>query len=234
MRYIIGLLCLLLHVTILFAQPQRNPYNLDLMVTAEAYYHAVTSNNNNEMIDLQRIIPGLVLDIRYATTNNFTGQKLYDSARAFLRRPVAEALLKVQKELNKQGIALKVMDAYRPYSVTLKFYNIYRNTSFVAAPWIGSRHNRGAAVDLSLIDLKTGNELLMPTPYDEFSERAHPDYTDLPEEAIRNRNLLIRIMSENGFSVFQTEWWHFDFRGWEQFGLLDLSFQDLDDGALAH
>ncbi len=234
MRYIIGLLCLLLHVTILFAQPQRNPYNLDLMVTAEAYYHAMTSNNNNEMIDLQRIIPGIVLDIRYATTNNFTGQKLYDSARAFLRRPVAEALLKVQKELNKQGIALKVMDAYRPYSVTLKFYNIYRNTSFVAAPWIGSRHNRGAAVDLSLIDLKTGNELLMPTPYDEFSERAHPGYTDLPEEAIRNRNLLIRIMSENGFSVFQTEWWHFDFRGWEQFGLLDLSFQDLDDGALAH
>jgi zinc D-Ala-D-Ala dipeptidase len=233
MRWLIGLFCLLFNVTLLFAQSPRNPYNLDLMVSAEAYYHAVTNDKNNEMIDLQRVIPGLVLDIRYATTNNFTGQQLYDSPRAFLRRPVAEALFRVQQELNKQGIALKIMDAYRPYSVTLKFYELYRNSSFVAVPWIGSRHNRGVAVDLSLIDLKTGSELLMPTPFDEFTERAHPDYAGLPEEAIRNRDLLINIMSENGFIVFQTEWWHFDFRGWEQFGLMDLSFQDLDDGALA-
>jgi zinc D-Ala-D-Ala dipeptidase len=210
-----------------FAQQAENPYGLDILSDPETYRNAIIHDENQLMVDLAVYIPGIVLDIRYATENNFTGQQVYDTAAAFLRKPVAEALLRVQLELRDMGLGIKVFDAYRPYQATLKFFRVYPDKSFVAAPWLGSRHNRGAAVDLTLIDLTSGEELLMPTPFDDFSERASPTYMDLPEEAIRNREKLINIMNNHGFSVFHTEWWHFDYRGWEQFGLMDIDMKDL-------
>lgn len=210
-----------------FCQQTENPYGLDIISDPEEYRKAIILDENQLMVDLTVFIPGIVLDIRYATENNFTGQQVYSTAEAFVRKPVAEALLRVQLELRKMGLGLKVFDAYRPYRATLRFYRVYPDKSFVAAPWLGSRHNRGAAVDVTLIDFETGEELAMPTLFDDFSERASPSFMDLPDEVIRNREKLISIMSKHGFSVFHTEWWHFDFRGWEQFGLMDIDFSEL-------
>lgn len=210
-----------------YAQKTENPYGLDIMSDPEEYRKAIVQDENQLMVDLAVFIPGVVLDIRYATDNNFTGKQVYTTAAAFVRKPVAEALLRVQLELRTMGLGIKVFDAYRPYRATLKFYEVYPDKSFVAAPWLGSRHNRGAAVDITLIEIETGEELAMPTPFDDFSERASPSYMNLPDEIIRNREKLISIMSKHGFSVFHTEWWHFDFRGWEQFGLMDVDFSEL-------
>jgi D-alanyl-D-alanine dipeptidase len=221
------LLLLLAFFAAAYAQQPENPYGLEILSDPRLYREAIAVDENQLMIDLAVYIPGIVLDIRYATANNFTGQQVYDTAAAFLRKPVAEALLRAQLELRSKGLGLKVFDAYRPYRATLKFFRVYPDKSFVAAPWLGSRHNRGAAVDLTLIDLSSGQELLMPTLFDDFTERASPSYMDLPEEAIRNREKLINIMSKHGFSVFHTEWWHYDFRGWEQFGLMDIDLKDL-------
>ncbi len=116
------------------------------------------------LVDLQKYIPGVVLDIRYADTNNFTGTKIYTQPRAFLRKPAADSLLKIQQILAEKGLGLKIYDAYRPYAATLYFYEVYPDTTFVAAPWKGSIHNRGCAVDLSIINLESGSELKMPTP----------------------------------------------------------------------
>ncbi|MBW7848420.1 MAG: M15 family metallopeptidase [Bacteroidales bacterium] len=221
---------LLLFITVFGsnAQTASNPYNLPLVNSMEAYKALVLADSSNSMIDLEAFIPSIVLDIRYAGSHNFTRQKIYTHARAFVRRPVAKALLKVQQSLDSIGLGLKIYDAYRPYQASLKFFEVYPDTSFVAAPWQGSRHNRGAAVDVSLIDKKSRLEVQMPTKFDDFSAAAAPDYNNLPDEARHNRKLLIDVMKKHGFSVYPTEWWHFDFQGWEKFGLLDLSFEQLD------
>ena len=132
-------------------------------VTYEGYARSVRTNPEKALIDLEEFIPGIVLDIRYATTNNFTGEVIYDIAKAYARKPVAEALLRVQKDLSQQGLGIKIFDAYRPYRATVKFYEVYRDTTYVASPYRGSRHNRGCAIDMTLIDTSTGQELKMPT-----------------------------------------------------------------------
>lgn len=206
---------------------RQNPYGLPLTNTKEAYQQEVAENPDMEMIDLDAFIPRLALDIRYATKNNFTGEVIYPEVAAFARRPVAIALKDVQIELAQKGLGLKIFDAYRPYAATLRFYEVYPDTLFVAAPWHGSRHNRGAAIDLTIIDLKTGAELEMPTEYDNFTRRASPSCEDATEKAIQNRSLLINIMRKHGFEVYFSEWWHFDYNGWEQFPLMDLPFHVL-------
>ncbi len=206
---------------------KRNPYGLPLTNTKEAYLQEVAENADMEMIDLSAFIPNLILDIRYASKNNFTGEVIYPEVAAFARKPVAEALKAVQQELAVNGLGLKIFDAYRPYTATLRFYEVYPDTLFVAAPWHGSRHNRGAAIDLTLIDLKTGEELEMPTEYDNFTRRASPTCEDATKTAIHNRTLLINTMRKHGFEVYFSEWWHYDYNGWEQFPLLDLPFHTL-------
>ncbi len=201
---------------------ENNPYGLKIVQTISQYKQTVAENPENELVDLETYIPGIVVDMRYATANNFTDEVVYDGAAAFLRKPVADALKQVQAELESIGLGLKVFDAYRPYAATLKFYELIGDTNFVAAPWYGSRHNRGAAVDVTLISLETGEELPMPTAFDEFSETAAPGYMKLPDEVIRNRELLISIMAAHGFTVYPTEWWHFDFEGYERFPLMDI------------
>ena len=172
-----------------------NQYGLKVISRYEDYTATIKADSNNRLMNLEAIIPGVQLDIRYATANNFTGQKVYDSAMAFLRLAPAKALLQVQNELKAQNLGLRVYDAYRPYTITIKFYEIYKDTNFVAAPWLGSRHNRGCAVDVSLIDLSTQQEIPMPTEYDDFTAKAKPDYAVLPDSVKANRKLLIDIMA---------------------------------------
>jgi D-alanyl-D-alanine dipeptidase len=184
--------------------------------------HEIPTGPEQRLVDLERAVPGIALDIRYATSNNFMHQPLYPAAKAFLRAPAARALAGVERELATQGLGLKIWDAYRPYSVTVKMWEPIRNPDFVADPAKGSRHNRGAAVDLTLIDLRTGRELTMPTGFDDFTPRAAHAFMDLPAEAIANRARLRDVMTRHGFEPLPSEWWHYDFAGWQKFELMDV------------
>lgn len=207
----------------------REKYGLQTISSVEEYNTLVQKDPGQELVALSAYIPGIQLDIRYATTNNFTGKPLYNSPGAFLRKPVAEALKKVQQELNKKGLGLKIYDAYRPYDVTVQFYEMYRDSVFVASPFNGSRHNRGCTVDLSVIDLKTGKELPMPTPFDDFTEKAHINYSRLPAAIIKNRTLLKTVMHKYGFQVYADEWWHYDHETWRQYPVMDIPFELLTE-----
>ena len=209
-------------------QTDRNPFRLAITQTQEDYQQQVNGNPEMQMIDMAQVVKGIVLDIRYATANNFTGKVIYTSPRAFARKKVVYALQKVQDSLSKYKLGLKIYDAYRPYSATLRFYEVYPDSNFVANPRHGSRHNRGCAVDITLVERKTGMEIPMPSAFDDFSAKANPKYANLPDIVIVNRELLIGIMIHFGFKPISTEWWHFDYTGWENYPLMDLSFEELD------
>src|ERR1700722_2094292 len=182
-----------------------------------------------DLVELVKLDPAIKLDIRYATTNNFLGTPLYTQARAFLQRPAAEALLRAHRELKGQGYGLIIHDGYRPWYVTKVFWDATPDDKkiFVADPAAGSRHNRGCAVDLSLYDLKTGKEVKMPSGYDEMTDRAFADYDGgTPEERAR-RALLRQAMEKQGFQVNPKEWWHFDYKDWKQYPVLNVKFEDL-------
>jgi D-alanyl-D-alanine dipeptidase len=202
-------------------------HNLEVIRELEVYQQQVVANPEMELVELATVIPNLGLDIKYATTENFAETAVYQEARAFARKPVAEALVRVQNELAEYDLELLVFDAYRPYAVTVKFFEIYPDPTFVADPAKGSRHNRGCAVDVTLVQSSTGLPLEMPTPYDDFTERAHPNFMELPDNQKKNRDFLIQIMKRNGFTVYPSEWWHFDFVGWEAFPLMDIPFEQL-------
>ncbi len=188
--------------------------------TAE-YDRLVAADPDKRLVE----ITDIPRDVRYATTNNFMHVKLYPVAKVFLRRPAAIALHEVERELARDGLGLKIFDGYRPYRVTVQMWKPIRNPDFVADPAKGSRHNRGAAVDLTLIDRRTGRELPMPTGYDDFTPRARQDFNDLPPDVLANRGRLREVMKSHGFDPLPSEWWHFDFRGWEKFELLDLPLE---------
>jgi D-alanyl-D-alanine dipeptidase len=220
------LLLILLGVCEAYSQV-NNPYGLLVINDHTAYKKLVEEDKNKQLVEIKKRIPDIKLDIRYAGKNNFAKQAVYKQARAFARLPVVEALKNVQSELKKSGFGLKIFDGYRPYSVTVKFFAIASDKSFVANPKDGSRHNRGCAIDLTLIDLKTGKELEMPTPYDSFAAEAASDFMNLPANVIQNRELLRSTMEKNGFRVLNNEWWHFDFNGWKNYELMDIPFEDL-------
>lgn len=180
-----------------------------------------------DLVELSRLDPGFRLDIRYATSNNFLGRPVYAQARAFLQRPAAEALQRVLRAVEREGFTLVIFDGYRPWRVTRAFWDSTRpeDRKFVADPAKGSKHNRGCAVDLSLADQKSGKLVPMPSEYDEFSERAHPSYGGGTEEERHNRDLLRHAMEAEGFSVYEHEWWHFDFRDWQRYRVLDIPFE---------
>lgn len=181
-----------------------------------------------QLVDIQTISPGIKLDIRYATEKNFTRQKLYAQARCVLRGAVAKKLAQVQTELESQGLSLKVYDCYRPLSVQKQMWEVMPDARYVANPAIGSRHNRGSAVDVTLVD-RTGKELEMPTEFDDFTEQAHADYAGASPAAKQHRQLLKRVMEKHGFVALATEWWHFDAAGWKQFPLLDVPIDRIPD-----
>ena len=182
-----------------------------------------------DLVELTTLDPTIKLDIRYATANNFVGKPVYTQARAFLERPAAEALVRVHKALAKSGYGLVVFDGYRPWSVTKTFWDITPQDKrvFVADPQKGSKHNRGCAVDLSLYDLKTGREVEMPSAYDEMSERAYPTYASGDAEARARRDLLRDAMQLEGFFVYAWEWWHFDYKDWTSYPILDVPFDKI-------
>ncbi len=184
--------------------------------------------NPQDLVDIANINPNIRLDIRYATTNNFTGKVVYLSSRCYLRRGTAEKLNKVQQELQELGLGLKIFDGYRPLSVQEKFWEICPDPRYVADPAEGSKHNRGSAVDVTLIELATGNELSMPSGFDEFTEKAHRAYASMLPPAGRNCKLLELIMVKHGFIPLPTEWWHFDDEDWQSYELLDKTFDQLE------
>lgn len=205
------------------------PAYAQLAVTSsvKTYNNSVKTHPDKELIDIKKAIPDITLDIRYATTNNFMKEVMYDEARAFARKPVVAKLKKIQAELRKQGYGLKIYDAYRPYAITQAFYKKASNKNFVADPAKGSKHNRGCAVDLTLIDYQSKKEVRMPTPYDSFSPAAAANYEKLTPQVIRNRDFLIKTMEAHGFRVLSNEWWHYDFIGWQNYELLDIPFKNL-------
>jgi zinc D-Ala-D-Ala dipeptidase len=184
-----------------------------------------------DLVEIVKLDPAIHLDVRYATSNNFTGRPVYRQARAFLQRPAAEALVRVNRSLHDKGYGLVVFDGYRPWSVTKHFWEITpkekREKGFVANPAKGSKHNRGAAVDLSMYELATGAEADMPSSYDEFSDRADPDYKGGTAEQRGRRDLLRAEMEKEGFTVDPGEWWHFNYKGWEQYPILDVPFEEI-------
>ena len=179
-----------------------------------------------DLVELVRLDPTLRLDIHYARSDNFLGQPVYPEARAFLQRPAAEAVARAQQELRNQGFGLVIFDGYRPWRITKRFWDATppEKRIFVADPKKGSKHNRGCAVDLSLFDLRTGKEVEMPSAYDEMSERAYPDYAWGPDESRRLRDVLRAAMEAQGFTVYEYEWWHFDYKDWRQYPILDIPF----------
>jgi zinc D-Ala-D-Ala dipeptidase len=185
----------------------------------------------SELVELLKLDPTIKLDIRYATKNNFLGRAVYKEACAFLQRPAAEAVVRANKRLRAKGYGMLIYDAYRPWHVTELLWNNTPNEKkmFVADPDIGSRHNRGCAVDLTLYDLKTGKEVSMPSGYDEMTERSSPNYTGATPESSRLRDLLIATMRAEGFTVFATEWWHFDHQDWKDYPILDVEFRKIPD-----
>lgn len=182
-----------------------------------------------DLFELIKLDPTIKLDIRYARTDNFVGKKVYPEARAFLQRPAAEAVVRVHRKLKKLGLGLVIYDGYRPWSVTKLFWEVTPEDKrmFVANPKTGSRHNRGCAVDLSIYNLKTGKQVPMPSGFDEFTERASPNYTGGSPAETRNRDLLRSLMEAEGFTVNANEWWHFDFKDWQSYDIYDVAFSEV-------
>ena len=181
-----------------------------------------------DLVELTKLEKSIKLDIRYATADNFMGRVVYPEARTFLQRPAAEALVRVHKLLQKDGLGLAIFDGYRPWSITKLFWETVapEQQKFVADPATGSKHNRGCAVDLTIFDRKTGKLVPMPSGYDEFTERASPTYSGGTDEERSNRDKLRRLMESEGFTVNSDEWWHFDFNEWQQYAIYDISFKE--------
>ena len=186
-----------------------------------------------DLVELAPLDAAIHLDIRYATQNDFLGTPVYTEARAFLQRPAAEALLRAEKKLEQLGYGLLIHDAYRPWYVTKIFWDATpaEGKIFVADPSQGSRHNRGCAVDLTLYDLRTGKPIEMPGTYDEMSPRSYPNYLGGTSLQRWHRELLRRAMESEGFTVYEFEWWHFDYKDWREYPILNVPFEKLGASA---
>ncbi len=184
----------------------------------------------DDLVELVKLDSTIKLDIRYATSNNFMKRRMYTQARAFLQRPAAEALVRVHRNLQESGYGILVFDGYRPWAVTKKFWDETPRSKriYVANPQKGSKHNRGCAVDCSLYDLRTGKEVPMPSEYDDFTERAAAEYPGGTEAQRTVRAVLRRAMEAEGFKVNADEWWHFDYKDWRNYRLLNIPFEKLN------
>lgn len=205
----------------------KNPHQLPLTIKASQLKLQYDSNPNLQMVSLERFIPHLKTDQRYTTSNNFTGQVLYKEPGVFLRKAAAVPLKLVADSLAKLGLGILVYDGYRPYAATLKMWEIVPDDRYAANPANGSGHNRGIAVDLTLYNMATGDTLPMPTGFDDFTEKAHHNYQQLPAEVLANRATLKQIMEHFGFLSLPTEWWHFYLPEPKRYPLMDVSFSKL-------
>lgn len=201
-------------------------YGVAVIDDLSAYRAQVQADSSKRMVELKSLIPPIRYDLRYATTNNFMHRRMYTPPphHTFLRAPAAHALAAVQQELNSHGYGLKIFDAYRPYSVTVSFWELVKDERYVANPSKGSGHNRGLAVDLTIIDLKTGKELNMGTDFDNFTDTAHQNFTGLPAAVLKNRQLLKTTMQKHGFAPLETEWWHYYWPNDKDYEVLNIPF----------
>lgn len=206
----------------------QNTKKLLVIYTKEAYLKSVKEDSNKALVLLKKYVPSIKMDIKYATSQNIFYQKLYPKAVAYVRLPVAKALAKVQEELKLKGLSLKIYDAYRPYSVTVQMFEMLPDTLYMGLPWTGSKHNRGIALDLTLVNLKTGKELKMPTPFDALVYASHPEFPLVSDEAKQNRELLKDVMKKYGFVVDPMEWWHFNYKSNTNYEILDLPFKTFE------
>ncbi len=183
----------------------------------------------SDLVELTTLDPTIKLEVRYATSNNLFGTPFYTQARAFLQRPAAEALVRVSAGLRPLGYGLLVHDGYRPWSVTKMFWEAtpQEKRIFVANPAEGSKHNRGAAVDLTLYELATGAPVEMVGTYDETSPRSFPDYPGGTSRQRWHRELLRRAMEAERFAVYETEWWHFDYADWRRYPIGNVAFENM-------
>ncbi len=207
----------------------KNQYGIGIIGREDNYLKIIAQDDDQKMIELNKFIPGIILDLRYATKDNFMQRRMYPAKTdyTFLRKPAADSLYKIQQELNAQGLGLKIFDAYRPYSVTEKFWELIHDERYVANPSKASNHNRGIAVDLTIIHLQTKQELNMGTGFDNFTDSAHQSFTALPGDVLQNRKFLKALMEKYGFSPLETEWWHFSLNTHKIFDAMNLSFGSL-------
>ena len=181
-------------------------------LTAQKIQSAKRPSIEDKFVNIKTLSPEILLDMKYATADNFLGQVVYDCAECYLRKATAQALVAAQKDFVARGYSLKLFDCYRPLSVQKKMWKILPGTHYVANPAKGSKHNRGAAVDLTLVEIATGKEVDMGTPFDTFSPKAHHSYTDLPKEVLVHRQLLKEVLGKHNFKPIFSEWWHYEYR----------------------
>lgn len=206
-----------------------NKYGLFVITDIGNFKNSISSDTSKRMMNIRNCLPGIILDLRYATSDNFMMKKLYPQIyTTYLREAAAKALKNVMDKLKKEHLTIKIFDAYRPYSVTEEMWETVKDDRYAADPSKGSGHNRGIAVDLTLVNTITGNELKMGTGFDNFSDTAHTDFAGLPSSILYNRNLLKTVMEKYGFTSLDTEWWHFSLPDPQNFELLDLSFDELN------
>lgn len=220
---ILTLLCAFLSQTSAQKIPV-NQYGLPVLSNRQQYDQLVKADSNQQLVNLEHYIPGIQKDVRYATTNNFTKQKLYTKTDIYMRLPAAKALKAVQEVLRKKGYGLLIYDAYRPYHVTEAMFKIVPNDLYAADPRKGSGHNRGVAVDLSMVNLKTNKPVAMPTDFDDFTFKAHQNYTPSDPAITANRKLLRDTMKQFGFKGSTTEWWHYYLPDYKKYPLMDIFF----------
>ena len=192
------------------------------------YRQQVNADSLQKMIEIKTLIPKVIYDLRYATNNNFTHTKLYKNGNStFLRLSVTRALRGVQNELIEKGYGLKIFDAYRPYAVTKKMWDLIHDDRYVSDPSKGSGHNRGLAIDLTIIRLIDSSELDMGTGFDNFTDSAHHTFKNLDSTVLQNRSLLKQTMEKYGFKAFETEWWHYSWPNDRNYAVLDIDFKKL-------
>lgn len=191
---------------------------LSLLIIGNSFLFA---QQQIDLVDISKLDSTIIIDLKYATADNFMKDTPYTANICLLRKDVALRLLEVQRDLRKMGLGLKIWDGYRPLSVQKKMWEKVHDHRYVADPAKGSNHNRGAAVDVTLVD-KFGNELEMPTGFDDFSEKAGSDYPEVSAEAKKNRELLKKVMMKHGFMPIKSEWWHFNDKDIKKYSILDI------------
>jgi D-alanyl-D-alanine dipeptidase len=212
--------------------PVRSPAELRTEAMAATPPHEDGDFLPSDLVELVKLDSTIHLDVRYATANNFMGEAFYAEPRAFLQRPAAEALVRASQWLRARGYGILVHDGYRPWYVTKMFWDATPDSLkvFVADPAAGSRHNRGCAVDLTLYDLATGKPVVMPGGYDEMSPRSYPDYPGGTARQRWFRALLRQAMEAQGFTVYDAEWWHFDYKDWKRYRIGNEPFDQIGKG----
>lgn len=222
---ILSTLCVVIFLSVATESVLAQKPDFPILKRTKKYKQLVAKDSLQQMVELKSLIPGIIYDLRYATTENFTRVRLYPSGDStYMRLLPALALASIQEELKKEGLGLKIFDAYRPFQVTVRMWELIKDERYVANPAKGSGHNRGLAVDLTLINLVTGEELDMGTGFDNFSDTAHHSFKNLPPLVIQNREKLKGLMEMAGFTALPTEWWHYYWPNNRKYDVMDLSF----------